>query len=41
MHMGAVGPSVASVSLMEFMPCFNVSMLDLLKYVVLSDLRVN
>jgi hypothetical protein len=28
MHLSALGPSVASVSLMEFMPCFNVSMLD-------------
>ena len=41
MHMGALGPSVASVCLMEFMPCVNVSVLEPLKCTILGDLGVN
>jgi hypothetical protein len=41
MHISALGPSVANVSLMEFMPCVNASVLDPLKCTILGDLCVN
>jgi hypothetical protein len=41
MHMSVLGPSVANASLMEFMPCVNVSVLEPLKCTILGDLGVN
>jgi hypothetical protein len=41
MHISALGPSVANVSLMEFIPCVNASVLDSLKCAILGDLCVN
>jgi hypothetical protein len=41
MHISALGPSVANVSLMEFYTMFNASMLEPQECAILCDLCIN